>query len=56
MGDIDEAFKCVYPHIKDDGTVVIIKKEDFITSLEKAGARTGDNTFDLQKFSLYYCE
>lgn len=48
IGNIEEAFK----HVHIDG----VKIEDFITSLEKSGSRINETEFDMQKFSLYYCE
>ena len=45
VGDIDEACK----HIKDT-------KEDFIKSLKHSNSLIDDQHFDMQKYSLYYCE
>ena len=45
IGNIDDAMKSIH---KDS-------KEDFITSLQKAGALIDSETFDMQKYALYYC-
>ena len=44
-GSIEDAFKEVHNETK----------EDFIQSLQKANALIDENTFDLQKYALYYC-
>ena len=42
-------------HIKKQFKTKDTKLEAFVESLENAGAITGPDSFDIQKFSKYYC-